>query len=85
MQNINRMAHMKRTEFGKVDLDYVLGIGGFELERLVFLVDSLVSEFTLELSSQKSIFLIRLLIWIKSFRWFNIVCHIAVVTFGCFL
>ena len=85
MQNINRMAHMKRTEFGKVDLDYVLGIGGFELERLVFLVDSLVSEFTLELSSQKTIFLIRLLIWIKSFRWFNIVCHIAVVTFGCFL
>lgn len=76
---------MKRTEFGKVDLDYVLGIGGFELERLVFLVDSLVSEFTLELSSQKTIFLIRLLIWIKSFRWFNIVCHIAVVTFGCFL
>lgn len=47
MQNINRMAHMKRTEFGKVDLDYVLGIGGFELERLFFLVDSLVSEFTL--------------------------------------
>lgn len=85
MQNINRMAHMKRTEFGKVDLDYVLGIGGFDLERLVFLVDSLVSEFTLELSSQKTIFLIRLLIWIKSFRWFNIVCHIAVVTFGCFL
>lgn len=85
MENINRMAHMKRMEFGKVDLDYVLGIGGFDLERLVFLVDSLVSEFTLELSSQKTIFLIRLLIWIKSFRWFNIVCHIAVVTFGCFL
>lgn len=34
-QNINRMAYMKRTEFGKVDLDYVLGIGGFDLERLV--------------------------------------------------
>ena len=47
MQNINRMARMKRTEFGKVDLDYVLVIGGFDLERLVFLIDSLVSEFTL--------------------------------------
>lgn len=34
MQNINRMAHLKRTQFGKVDLDYVLGIGGFDLERL---------------------------------------------------
>ncbi|CAK9185607.1 unnamed protein product [Ilex paraguariensis] len=31
---INRMAHLKRTEFGKVDLDYVLGIGGFDLERI---------------------------------------------------
>lgn len=85
MQNINRMAHMKRTEFGKVDLDYVLGIGGFDLERLVFLIDSLVSEFTLELSSHKTMFLICLRIWIKSFRRFNIVCCIAVVTFGCFL
>lgn len=28
------MAHLKRTEFGKVDLEYVLGIGGFDLERL---------------------------------------------------
>lgn len=28
------MAHLKRTEFGKVDLDYVLGVGGFDLERL---------------------------------------------------
>lgn len=27
------MAHMKRTEYGKVDLDYVLGIGGFDLEK----------------------------------------------------
>lgn len=31
------MAYMNRTEYGKVDLDYVLGIGGFDLERLVFL------------------------------------------------
>lgn len=28
------MAQLKRTKFGKVDLDYVLGIGGFDLERL---------------------------------------------------
>lgn len=27
------MANMKRTKYGKVDLDYVLGIGGFDLER----------------------------------------------------
>lgn len=29
------MAHMKKTQYGKVDLDYVLGIGGFDLERFV--------------------------------------------------
>ena len=28
------MAYLKRTGFGKVDLDYVLGVGGFDLERL---------------------------------------------------
>jgi hypothetical protein len=33
MQNINGMAHLKKAEYGKVDLDYVLGIGGFDLER----------------------------------------------------
>ncbi|CAN4086453.1 unnamed protein product [Withania somnifera] len=33
IRNINSMAHLKRTQFGKVDLDYVLGIGGFDLER----------------------------------------------------
>lgn len=27
------MAQLKRTQYGKVDLDYVLGIGGFDLER----------------------------------------------------
>ncbi|XVE89032.1 hypothetical protein DITRI_Ditri19aG0117400 [Diplodiscus trichospermus] len=40
IRNINRMAHLKRTEFGKVDLEYVLGIGGFDLER----IESSVSE-----------------------------------------
>ncbi|KAK8629120.1 hypothetical protein V6N13_077974 [Hibiscus sabdariffa] len=34
IRNINGMAHLKRTEFGKVDLEYVLGIGGFDLERI---------------------------------------------------
>ncbi|OMP01453.1 hypothetical protein COLO4_11856 [Corchorus olitorius] len=34
IKNINSMAQMKRTEFGKVDLEYVLGIGGFDLERI---------------------------------------------------
>uniref|UniRef100_A0A1J3JPD9 COBW domain-containing protein 2 n=1 Tax=Noccaea caerulescens TaxID=107243 RepID=A0A1J3JPD9_NOCCA len=34
IKTINSMAHMKRTMYGKVDLDYVLGIGGFDLERI---------------------------------------------------
>ncbi|PKA47845.1 hypothetical protein AXF42_Ash019856 [Apostasia shenzhenica] len=34
IRNINTMAHLKRTSYGKVDLDYVLGIGGFDLERI---------------------------------------------------
>lgn len=34
VRKINSMANLKRTEFGKVDLDYVLGIGGFDLERI---------------------------------------------------
>ncbi|KAK6139580.1 hypothetical protein DH2020_026677 [Rehmannia glutinosa] len=33
-KSINRMAQLKRTQYGKVDLDYVLGIGGFDLERI---------------------------------------------------
>eukprot|EP00494_Astrolonche_serrata_P009184 UN09234 len=28
------MANLKRAQYGKVDLDYVLGIGGFDLERI---------------------------------------------------
>ncbi|KAH9715377.1 CobW C-terminal domain-containing protein [Citrus sinensis] len=40
IKNINRMAHMKRMEFGKVDLDYVLGIGGFDPERIESAVDA---------------------------------------------
>ncbi|KAJ6947594.1 P-loop guanosine triphosphatase YjiA-like isoform X1 [Populus alba x Populus x berolinensis] len=32
--NINHMANLKCTQYGKVDLDYVLGIGGFDLERI---------------------------------------------------
>ncbi|KAH8520802.1 hypothetical protein Peur_039583 [Populus x canadensis] len=34
IRNINRMANLKCTQYGKVDLDYVLGIGGFDLERI---------------------------------------------------
>lgn len=40
IRNINRMAQLKRTEFGNVDLDYVLGIGGFDLERIESAVDA---------------------------------------------
>ncbi|KAG5005525.1 hypothetical protein JHK82_029548 [Glycine max] len=31
-KKINSLANLKRTEYGKVNLDYVLGIGGFDLE-----------------------------------------------------
>lgn len=34
IRKMNSMASLKRTQFGKVDLDYVLGIGGFDLERI---------------------------------------------------
>lgn len=40
IKSINQMANLKRTEFGKVDLDYVLGIGGFDLER----IESVISD-----------------------------------------
>ncbi|CAN1176192.1 Zinc-regulated GTPase metalloprotein activator 1 [Linum perenne] len=39
IRTINSMAEMKRTQFGQVDLDYVLGIGGFDLERIETAVD----------------------------------------------
>ncbi|EPS70100.1 hypothetical protein M569_04661, partial [Genlisea aurea] len=34
IRKINRMAQLKRTQYGNVELDYVLGIGGFDLERI---------------------------------------------------
>ncbi|XP_021736657.1 uncharacterized protein LOC110703209 [Chenopodium quinoa] len=34
IRKINRMANLKQTQFGNVELDYVLGIGGFDLERI---------------------------------------------------
>ncbi|KAF9617066.1 hypothetical protein IFM89_033171 [Coptis chinensis] len=34
IKSINQMASLKRAMFGNVDLDYVLGIGGFDLERI---------------------------------------------------
>ncbi|PRQ50545.1 putative cobalamin (vitamin B12) biosynthesis CobW [Rosa chinensis] len=40
IRNINGMAQLKRTEFGKVNLDYVLGIGGFDLERIESAIDA---------------------------------------------
>ncbi|XP_008801892.2 P-loop guanosine triphosphatase YjiA-like [Phoenix dactylifera] len=39
IKNMNRMAHLKRAEYGQVDLDYVLGIGGFDLERIESVVN----------------------------------------------
>ncbi|XP_023527894.1 COBW domain-containing protein 1 [Cucurbita pepo subsp. pepo] len=40
IKKINRMAELKRTKYGKVDLDYVLGIGGFDLERIDSAIDT---------------------------------------------
>ncbi|KAM6579809.1 hypothetical protein CsatA_003583 [Cannabis sativa] len=34
VRKINSLAELKRTKFGQVDLDYVLGVGGFDLERI---------------------------------------------------
>ncbi|XP_010497326.1 PREDICTED: COBW domain-containing protein 1 [Camelina sativa] len=44
IKTINSMAHMKQTKYGKVDLDYVLGIGGFDLERIESSVNEEVKE-----------------------------------------
>lgn len=44
IRNINRMAQLKRTKYGNVDLDYVLGIGGFDLERIESAVEAEQSE-----------------------------------------
>ncbi|XP_051136226.1 uncharacterized protein LOC127254919 [Andrographis paniculata] len=44
IRGINRMAQLKRTQYGKVDLDYVLGIGGFDLERIDSAVETKHSE-----------------------------------------
>ncbi|KAG0474139.1 hypothetical protein HPP92_015996 [Vanilla planifolia] len=40
IKNINTMALLKRTSYGKVDLNYVLGIGGFDLERIESIVEA---------------------------------------------
>ncbi|KAF9611651.1 hypothetical protein IFM89_034122 [Coptis chinensis] len=32
--DINGMAHIKEAKFGAVDLDFVLGVGGYDLDRL---------------------------------------------------
>ncbi|KAH7278773.1 hypothetical protein KP509_38G055600 [Ceratopteris richardii] len=34
IKSINEIARMKPSKYGEVDLDYVLGIGGFDLERI---------------------------------------------------
>ncbi|KAJ7533104.1 hypothetical protein O6H91_13G033600 [Diphasiastrum complanatum] len=35
IKRINEMARIKRTKFGVVDMDFVLGVGGFDVERVV--------------------------------------------------
>ncbi|CAA2959365.1 Hypothetical predicted protein [Olea europaea subsp. europaea] len=41
IRNINCMAQLKRTKYGDVDLNYVLGIGGFDLERIESAVEAI--------------------------------------------
>ena len=33
-QRINGLAQVRKAKLAEVDLDYVLGVGGFDLERL---------------------------------------------------
>jgi hypothetical protein len=33
-QHINGIAQVKLAKFGSVDMDFVLGVGGYDLERL---------------------------------------------------
>ncbi|KAF5182246.1 Cobw domain-containing protein [Thalictrum thalictroides] len=40
IKSINKMANLTRTKFGNVNLDYVLGIGGFDLERIESVVNA---------------------------------------------
>lgn len=35
LQHINAMAQIKQAQFGSVDIDFVLGIGGYDLDRCV--------------------------------------------------
>ncbi|KAJ7521545.1 hypothetical protein O6H91_19G058800 [Diphasiastrum complanatum] len=35
LKRINEMARIKRTKFGVVDMEFVLGVGGFDVERVV--------------------------------------------------
>lgn len=34
VKNINSLARQQRTQYGRVDLDFVLGLGGFDLDRV---------------------------------------------------
>lgn len=37
-QHINGMAQIKHAKHGVVDIDFVLGVGGYDLDRLGFVV-----------------------------------------------
>jgi hypothetical protein len=36
LQRINTLAQVQQAKLAKVDMDYVLGVGGFDLEKWVF-------------------------------------------------
>ncbi|KAI3680056.1 hypothetical protein L2E82_50793 [Cichorium intybus] len=43
IQHINGMAQLKKAKFGNVDMDFVLGVGGYDLDRIDSEVPSEVS------------------------------------------
>jgi hypothetical protein len=47
-QRINGMAQVQKAKLAKVNMDYVLGVGGFDLERFVSLkIPSLVELYSM--------------------------------------
>ncbi|KAK9052858.1 hypothetical protein SSX86_029488 [Deinandra increscens subsp. villosa] len=47
IQHINGMAQMKQAKFGIVDMDFVLGVGGYDLDRSIIFVSYIYLAFWL--------------------------------------
>lgn len=53
LQHINGMAQIKLAKFGCVDMDFVLGVGGYDLERSLCYLFSCVSSVMYQFLSLK--------------------------------